>query len=890
MKKPLTSIDIRGAREHNLKNISLSIPKNKVTVITGLSGSGKSSLAFDTIYAEGQRRYLDSLSSYARHFIDQMQRPDVDAIMGLSPAIAIDQKTISNSPRSTVGTVTEVYDFLRLLYAKIGTPVCPEHKVPAEGQLPEEIVGRILSLKPGTKFIICSRVAREKKGEFSKEFQKWSRIGLVSAIVDGKEITLKEDLKLAKTKRHNIDLIVDKLIVDPKYKLRISEAVNKAITLSDGHLAVDVVGSERLLFSTHFACPQCGYSFTEIDPLLFSFNNPKGACADCKGLGTLDIEEYEEERLERGDETVRRVQTKWRVRGEKQTDDDDGTDSAPLRQCQKCQGSGLREDALNVLLGSSTKKKEDGKNIVALSQFAISELVTFLKELKLEGTQKQVAEKILAELIYRLNYLMIAGAGYLSLSRRSMTLSGGEAQRIRLASQVGAPLVGVLYVLDEPSIGLHPRDHKNILRLLEEIKNRGNTVIVVEHDEETILAADFVIDIGPGAGKEGGEIMAMGTPQEIMASPNSLTGKYLSHKIQFPYPKTRRTLFENHLEVVNAHGNNLKNVTTKIPLGSFTAVTGVSGSGKSTLIMDTLFPFVAATKSKSSTSGIAVDKIKGMDEIDRVLAINQKPIGRTPRSCPATYVGLFPMIRDLFATLPDAQMRGYRPGHFSFNVKGGRCETCQGAGYIKTSMSFLADSFVGCDVCGGRRYSQDTLLIRYKDKNIADVLEMPVSEALVFFEHHSAIFKKLRFLSDVGLDYITLGQSSTTLSGGEAQRIKLSRELSKQSSLKTLYILDEPTTGLHMHDTAKLVQILQLLVDKGNTVVVIEHNLDLVFCADYVLDLGPEGGKNGGYVVAAGTPEEIIKNKKSVTGEYLREYLKKISVKTQFPVFEVSAT
>lgn len=866
--KPFASIDIRGAREHNLKNISLSIPKNKITVITGLSGSGKSSLAFDTIYAEGQRRYLDSLSSYARHFIDQMQRPDVDSIMGLSPAIAIDQKTISNSPRSTVGTVTEVYDFLRLLYAKIGTPVCPTHKVPAEGQLPEEIVDRVFKLKAGSKIIICSRVAIEKKGEFSKEFQKWSRLGLVSAIVDGKEITLREDIKLAKTKRHNIDLIIDKLIVDPKYKLRINEAINKSISLSEGHVAVDIVGGQRLLFSTHFACPQCGYSFSEIDPLLFSFNNPKGACGTCNGLGTLDIEEYEEERLERGEETHRRVETKWRIKGEKPSDEEEGADVVTLQKCSSCGGSGLKEEALHVLLNN--------KNIVDLTQFALSDLVAFLKSLKLSGTQAQVAEKILSELIYRLEYLLVAGAGYLSLNRRSMTLSGGEAQRIRLASQVGAPLVGVLYVLDEPSIGLHPRDHKNILKLLEEIKNRGNTVIIVEHDEETILAADYIIDIGPGAGVEGGAIMAEGTPQQIKAAEKSLTGQYLSHRIAFPYPEKRRSSFEHYISIKNAYGNNLKKISTEIPLGSFTTITGVSGSGKSTLIMDTLLPYVAAVKNKNSTSHIEVENISGLEEIDRVLAINQKPIGRTPRSCPATYVGLFPLVRDLFANLPDAKMRGFKPGHFSFNVKGGRCETCQGAGYIKTSMHFLADSFVLCDVCAGRRYAPDTLLIKYKDKNIADVLNMPVSEALHFFEHHSAIYKKLRLLSDVGLDYMTLGQSSTTLSGGEAQRIKLSRELSKQSSLRTLYILDEPTTGLHIHDTAKLVQILQMLVDRGNTVLVIEHNLDLIASSDYILDLGPEGGSGGGQLVAAGTPEQIIKNTRSVTGEYLKEHSVKI--------------
>ncbi|MCB9072638.1 MAG: excinuclease ABC subunit UvrA [Bdellovibrionaceae bacterium] len=865
-------IHIRGAREHNLKNVSLSVPKNKITVITGLSGSGKSSLAFDTIYAEGQRRYLDSLSSYARHFIDQMKRPDVDAIIGLSPAIAIDQKTISNSPRSTVGTVTEVYDFLRLLFAKVGRPVCPTHKIPVEGQLPDEIVARIMALKNGSKIIISARVVRDKKGEFGKEFQKWARMGLVSAVIDGKAATIKENMKLAKTKRHTIDLVIDRLIVDNKYKLRINEAVNKAVTLSEGYLAVDVVGAssekiDRLLFSTHYACPKCGYSFPEIDPLLFSFNNPKGACPTCNGLGTIDIEEYEEERLERGDEIVRRKETKWRVKGEKLNDDEDSAEPIVLRQCSDCGGSGLRQDALNVLLNNA--------NIVDLAQKPISDLVAFLENLNLSGIDKNISEKILSELVYRLNYLVIAGAGYLSLNRRSMTLSGGEAQRIRLASQVGTPLVGVLYVLDEPSIGLHPRDHKNILRLLNEIKGRGNTVIVVEHDEETILSADFVVDVGPGAGVKGGAIIAAGTPQEIKDSPHSLTGKYLSHAISFPYPTSRRQGFEHSLEIKKAHGNNLKNVSTSIPLGSFTAVTGISGSGKSTLIMDTLYPYVAAAKNETSLDNYSVEKISGHEHLDRVLAINQKPIGRTPRSCPATYVGLFPLIRDLFANLPEARMRGYRPGHFSFNVKGGRCESCQGAGYIRTSMSFLADSLVDCEVCGGRRYSQETLLIRYKEKSIADVLAMSVGEALPFFENHSGIARKLKFLSDVGLDYISLGQSSTTLSGGEAQRIKLSRELSKQSSLRTLYILDEPTTGLHMHDTAKLVQILQLLVDKGNTVVVIEHNLDLIYCADYILDLGPEGGSGGGLIVAEGTPEEIIRNPKSVTGVYLKDYVKK---------------
>lgn len=861
------NIHVKGAREHNLKNVNVSIPKNKITVITGLSGSGKSSLAFDTIYAEGQRRYMDSLSVYARHFLDQLKKPDVDSISGLSPAIAIDQKTISSSPRSTVGTVTEIYDFLRLLYAKIGIPVCPTHKIPVEGQLPEDIIHSIIQLPKGTKVIIYAPVVTGKKGEFGKEFQKWSRLGFVSARIDGEVVELNETLKLAKTKRHDVDIIVDKLIIDEKYKSRIAESIHKAIGLADGRVLVEQVGGKSQSYSIHYACPTCGYSFSDIDPLLFSFNNPKGACERCNGLGTLDVEEYEEESYRAGEAGTLK-ETKYRIKGESSADDEDGLEVQKLSDCPDCKGAGLREEALNVMI--------DQKNIVELAGKSIDNLKDFFSKLKLAGRDLQVAEKILEEIIYRLDYVSTAGAGYLSLSRRSRTLSGGEAQRIRLASQVGTPLIGVLYVLDEPSIGLHPRDHQNILKLLREIKDRGNTVLIVEHDEETIECADHIIDVGPGAGVLGGYILAEGDLEHIKKSPNSITGKYLSNKLRFPYPNERKENFDKFIKIHGARGNNLKNVDVVIPIGGLISITGVSGSGKSTLIMDTLFPYAYNMLQKPLYAPEPVDKITGLEHIERVLPINQKPIGRTPRSCPATYVGVFPQVRDLFANLPDAKMRGYKPGHFSFNVKGGRCEVCQGAGMIRSSMHFLADTFVICDTCGGRRYSSELLMIKYKGKNIADVLEMPVSEALPFFENHSAIYKKLKLMHDVGLDYISLGQSSTTLSGGEAQRIKLSRELSKQSSTHTLYILDEPTTGLHTHDVARLVQILRRLVEMNNTVVVIEHNLDMVYSSDYVIDLGPEGGDKGGELVGFGSPDALMKNKKSLTGIYLKKHQEKI--------------
>lgn len=863
MKKNL-SIDVRGAREHNLKDVDISIPKNQVTVITGLSGSGKSSLAFDTVYAEGQRRYMDSLSVYARHFLEQLKKPDVDAISGLSPSIAIDQKTISNSPRSTVGTVTEVYDYLRLLYAKVGVPLCPEHQIPVEGQMPEQIIDELLTLPNGTKVIISAPVARGKKGEFSKEFQKWSKLGFVTAIIDGKTTDIKEDIKLKKTHRHDIDIVVDKIIVDKKYRTRIAESVHKALSVAGGRVTVSVVDGKSQTYSIHHACPKCGYSFSEIDPLLFSFNNPKGACDRCNGLGTTDIEEYEEETLTTGEDITRVKQTKYRNLKQSKNDEEE-IEIEQFRNCTKCGGTGLNKDALNIFLGD--------KNIIELANMSITSLYDFFEVFKLSGKSKEIAEKILQEILYRLTYLKTAGAGYLSLNRRTRTLSGGEAQRIRLASQVSTPLVGVLYVLDEPSIGLHPRDHKNILKILNEIKARGNTILIVEHDEDTIRSADYVVDIGPGAGIEGGRVLAAGSPDILSKSKESLTGRYLSKKEKFPYPESRRSDFEHFIEIKGATGNNLKNVDVNIPVGSFTVVSGVSGSGKSSLIMDTLLPYAANELRKGDYEYGPVKSIKGLEHVERVISINQKPIGRTPRSCPATYVGLFPMVRDLFANLPDARMRGYKPGHFSFNVKGGRCETCQGAGQIKTSMHFLADSFVPCDACNGRRYSPEILLIKYKGKNIADILEMSVAEAFEFFEHHSRIHKKLKLLMDVGLSYISMGQNSKTLSGGEAQRIKLSRELSKQSSIHTLYILDEPTTGLHIHDTGRLVQILHRLVENNSTVVVIEHNLDLVYSADYVIDLGPEGGEYGGELVAEGPPEAIIKEKKSYTGQFLKTHI-----------------
>ncbi len=852
-------IEVKGAREHNLKNISVSIEKNKMTVITGLSGSGKSSLAFDTIYAEGQRRFIDSLSTYARNFLLQLNKPDVDSIHGLCPSIAIDQKTVGHSPRSTVGTVTEVYDYLRLLYAKAGTPICPEHKIPVEGQPLEQIKLDILERFDQKKLILLAPVAKSKKGEFRKEIESWIKDGFVSAKIDGEWVTLESVSGLKKNNRHDIDIVMDKIVVNKKSsdQHRLSQAIASALSLSNGLLIAETPDGERKNFSTHFACPTCGYSFVNIDPLLFSFNNPKGACESCHGLGTQDVLEYEVNEYIPG--SGMSTQKDWRLN----TDNPD-FDWKDAQVCSSCRGSGLKEMALNVYY--------DDKNIYDLCLLSIKDLSLFFQKSVPPHLKRDIAQPIIKEILYRLTYLSQVGTGYLSLSRRSKTLSGGEAQRIRLASQVGAPLVGVLYVLDEPSIGLHPRDHKNVLSVLNEIKNRGNTIIVVEHDEDTIRCADNIIDIGPHAGRLGGELIFQGAFKDLKKS-TGLTGDYLVGRKKIPVPPTRRPGNGKNLVIKGARGNNLKNFTTTLPLQTLIGVTGVSGSGKSTLIIDTLYKALANRFLKRSFVESPHDGITGYEHIDNIIEIDQKPIGRTPRSCPATYVGVFPLIRNLFTQLPDSKIRGYDLGRFSFNVKGGRCETCQGGGTVRVKMQFLSDVYVKCDVCMGKRYNSETLLVKYKGKTIDDVLSMSVEEAFHFFENHKSIQRKLETLLRVGLSYITLGQSSTTLSGGEAQRIKLSRELSKRLTGHTLYILDEPTTGLHIHDVAQLIDLLSELVDRDNTVVVVEHNLDVIKSCDYLIDLGPEGGDEGGELVYSGITDLVVKESKSLTGQYLKPLL-----------------
>ncbi len=867
-------IRVKGAREHNLKNISVDIPRNKITVITGLSGSGKSSLAFDTIYAEGQRRYVDSLSTYARNFLDKLKKPEVDSIVGLSPAIAIDQKSVGLNPRSTVGTITEIYDYLRLLYAKVGVAHCPEHHVPVAGQTPDQIIADIEKMGQGARIIIMAPFAQGKKGEFFAEFQKWIKRGFVTAKIDGKFVELEKTGKLVKTKAHDIDIVIDKVVVKDGARTRIAESVHTALGLGAGRVVVERqsaagVGQrdgERTGYSIDSACPVCGFSFPEVEPRFFSFNNPRGACKTCNGLGTIDIEEVEQVRYESGDEPRVVTNVKYRLSStiaHKTEEDDDGeVDQLAVRVCPDCQGTRLREESRNVFIA--------GQPITALAALSAVELLETLQTADWAKRTQTVAEKIIKQIESRLTYMVRVGTGYLSIDRPTRTLSGGEAQRIRLATQVGSSLVGVLYVLDEPSIGLHPRDHHRLLDILRDIRELGNTILMVEHDEDTIRSADHVIDIGPRAGRLGGEVIAAGTPRAIEKSAASLTGRYLSGALQIPIPRKRRTGNGDKITLKGARGNNLKNVDLTLPLGSLIAITGVSGSGKSTLIMDTLYRILSNHFYNSKWKISAHDSISGLEHIDKVIDINQNPIGRTPRSTPATYVGLFPLVRDLFAALPDSKVRGYAPGRFSFNVKGGRCESCQGAGMIRVEMHFMSDVFVECDVCQGRRYNRETLAIRYKEKNIADVLAMPVAEALPFFQHHSAIRRKLETLNRVGLDYMTLGQSSTTLSGGEAQRVKLSKELSKRGTGKTFYILDEPTTGLHFADIAKLIELLQELTDQGNTVVVIEHNLDVVKTVDHVVDLGPDGGRGGGEIVACGTPEEISRNKRSETANYLK--------------------
>lgn len=856
---------VKNAREHNLKNVNVRVPRNQMTVITGLSGSGKSSLAFDTIYAEGQRRYMESLSAYARNFMDQMKKPEVDVITGLSPAIAIDQKSVGLSPRSTVGTITEVYDFLRLLFARVGVPHCPNHHLPVTSQTPQQIIEEVKKLPNGTKFYILAPMAQDKKGEFLKEFQKWFKKGFIKAKVDGQMIELENAKKLAKTKAHTVDLVVDQLIMKSEMGPRLNESINTALQMSQGFLVIETLKGERTSFSIHSACPKCGYSFPRIEPKFFSFNNPRGACPDCHGLGTTDIVEEEVESYLGEGSRVKETRYVNKSGKKVTSDDEDDESEVELSVCATCKGQRLRPEVLAVLINNH--------NIAQLSKLSAADLDIFFRKMKWTEREAIVADKVVKEICDRLGYLVEVGTGYLTLERPARTLSGGEAQRIRLASQLGTSLVGILYVLDEPSIGLHPRDHHRLLKIMRDLRDRGNTVLVVEHDEDTIMGADHVIDMGPFAGKLGGQLMAEGSPEHIKKNLDSLTGQYLSGHKFVPIP-TERRIPKGYIEIEGATGNNLQNVNLKMPTGVLTSVTGVSGSGKSTLIIDTFYKLLAQKLNNNSNQPSPYKTFKGIEQIDKVIEINQRPIGRTPRSTPATYVGLFPLIRDLFAQLPESKVRGYAPGRFSFNVKGGRCEECLGHGQVRVAMHFMADVFIKCNSCHGHRFNLETLQIKYKSKSIADVLEMSVEEAYEFFRNHKHIFAKLETLVRVGLEYMTLGQSSTTLSGGEAQRVKLSKELSKRATGRTLYILDEPTTGLHFEDVKKLIELLQDLTDQGNSVVVIEHNFDVIKASDYIIDLGPEGGLGGGLILFEGTPEEMVKKVQSPTAHFLRIALK----------------
>jgi len=852
-------IEVKGAREHNLKNISLNIPRNKITVITGLSGSGKSSLAFDTIYAEGQRRYVESLSSYARQFLEQLKKPDVDSITGLSPAISIEQKTTSTNPRSTVGTVTEIYDYLRLIYARLGKPYCYNCGKPISSQTIDQMVDLLLALPAGTKIHILAPVVRGKKGEYLAEFKKWAKQGYVRAKVDGEIIELADAEKLKKSLRHDIDLFIDRLIVKDNIRVRLSESLEQALRLAEGYARAEIVDSGEIInLSQKSACIDCGISYPEVEPRLFSFNNPRGACPTCNGIGYIgESEDWLAKKDEGGSDEEKRVKSRY-------DHDDDGVvdDESPGTICPDCNGQRLRKEALFIKLGN--------RNIIEVAELAADDLRKFMQNLKFSARESEIAGKIQKEVVARLEFLSRVGVAYLSMNRPARTLSGGEAQRIRLATQIGSSLVGVLYVLDEPSVGLHPRDHSRLLATLRELRDLGNTVLMVEHDEETIRTADHVIDLGPGAGTLGGALVAEGTPQDIEKNPKSLTGAFLRGDEQIPVPTNRRTGNGHLLKLTGCTGNNLKNTDLELPLGTFTVVTGVSGSGKSTLVIDTLYRAASAHFYEGNWKPAPFKKISGLENLDKVIDIDQSPIGRTPRSNPATYTGLFTLIRDLFSQLPDAKLRGYKPGRFSFNVKGGRCEACEGGGMIRIEMHFMNDVFVQCDVCQGHRYNRETLEIKYRGKSISDVLAMTVDEAVVFLERIPSIKTKLRTLQDVGLGYVTLGQSSTTLSGGEAQRIKLSKELSKRSTGRTLYILDEPTTGLHFEDIRKLLRILQQLADQGNTVVVIEHNLDVIKVADHVIDIGPEGGGSGGQILAQGTPEQVARVNGSHTGKFLK--------------------
>ena len=938
----MDSIFIKGARTHNLKNINLEIPRNKIIVITGLSGSGKSSLAFDTLYAEGQRRYVESLSTYARRFLSMMEKPDVDQIEGLSPAISIEQKATSHNPRSTVGTVTEIYDYLRLLYSRIGTPKCPDHDEELSAKTVSEICDEILKLKEGTKIMIMSPIVRDKKGEHLAIYEDLRKSGYVRVKVNDVVYPIEEFPNLEKNKKHNISAVIDRLVIKPgnDIRSRISESIETSLILSEGLIEVEEIDSNYVhLYSSNFSCSQCGYSIPELEPRIFSFNNPHGACPRCDGLGVIQF--FSEKKLIQDDEVsiangaikgwTRRTRfyyyqlrclsnhfdfsltTKWKdypqkikdiiLWGTKEKIDFSHrfrsgsriirkhrfegilpsterrfkeTDSEYIREelskltsesiCDECDGSRLNTYARNVFINNT--------QIHNITSMKISDCLDFIKNMKLEGSKEKIAEKIVKEITDRLTFLKDVGLSYLTLDRSAETLSGGEAQRIRLASQIGSGLVGVTYVLDEPSIGLHQRDNTKLIRTLNNLKKLGNTVIVVEHDEEAIRSADHIIDIGPGAGKHGGEICAQGNIDDILKNKNSITAKYLSGKRKIKVPKKRLKIKNEKIKIIEAFENNLKKVSVDIPVGLFTCITGVSGSGKSSLINQTLLPISSFILNKSKLSKeIKCEKIEGLEYLDKVINIDQSPIGRTPRSNPATYTGLFSHIRDLLSQTVEARSRGYKPGRFSFNVKGGRCEACQGDGMIKVEMHFLADVYVKCDVCDGKRYNEQTLEIKYKDKNISDILDMTVEDALNFFDAHPAIKKKLLTLNDVGLGYITLGQSALTLSGGEAQRIKLAKELSKRSTGKTLFVLDEPTTGLHFADIELLLEVLGRLKEQGNTVVVIEHNLDVVKTADWIIDLGPEGGSDGGEIVAEGTPEDVAKVKKSFTGKFLKDVL-----------------
>lgn len=933
-------IRIRGARQHNLKNINLDIPRDKMVVITGLSGSGKSSLAFDTIYAEGQRRYMESLSSYARQFLGQMDKPDVDYIEGLSPAISIDQKTTSRNPRSTVGTVTEIYDYLRLLFARVGHPHCPKCGKPVNQQSLDQMLDQLLALPERTKLLIMAQAVRGKKGEHKKLLEHIRKEGYTRLRIDGEIRDAGEEIQLEKNKKHTIEVVIDRLIIRPEIRPRMAESMEVALKMGQGVAYVQIVDGEQLMFSQNFACEDCGISLPEITPRMFSFNSPFGACPVCSGLGsqmemdlelvlpdktkslvegaiapmstnvkgyymrqmdalvqkygcTLDTPWQEmpaklqqkllygtgEEILEFGYENmfgqykihripfegVMNILNRRYRESESDTMREEYENYMSVNLCPECHGARLKPEVLAVTIG--------GKNIQQVTDMPVAQCQEFFQQVEFTDRELTIGRQVLKEINARLGFLAKVGLEYLTLSRAAGTLSGGEAQRIRLATQIGSGLVGVLYILDEPSIGLHQRDNNKLLEALKNLRNMGNTLLVVEHDEDTMRVADHIVDIGPGAGSQGGYVVAQGTAEEIMAVPESVTGQYLSHKKFIPVPEKRRQGNGNFLEILGAEENNLKNVHLKLPLGVFTVITGVSGSGKSTLINEILYKAVASKLYRIKGRPGKFKKLLGMENVDKVIDIDQSPIGRTPRSNPATYTGVFDLIRTLFSQCSEAKMRGYKPGRFSFNIKGGRCETCKGDGIIKIEMHFLSDVYVPCEVCGGARYNQETLEVKYKGKSIADVLNMTIEEAVEFFKNVPRIANKLQVLQDVGLGYVKLGQSATTLSGGEAQRVKLATELSRRSTGKTLYILDEPTTGLHTADIHRLLEILQRLVDGGDSVVVIEHNLDVIKSADYIVDLGPEGGDKGGTIVAQGTPEEIVKVKASYTGKFLKPML-----------------